>query len=572
MLLPMSYSDSSTDGAYLSEAMISNYLSAAGYSTWAMYMQGSLCALANSSFSSNQELLSGATQTRWAANNYGMVWWWGHGSSTSASLGYSGCGWGTIMNSSGAASLDDTHPSFVYQCSCSNGYPESTSNLGTALLYNGGIGTVSASRVSWYAITSWYTGLKYYCDNASIGYYYGYELASAEKTAGVALYDVKADMGANRYSFWDGCHIMNLFDFNLYGDPSATIAGRTSASPDFNNDGKADIVWRYYGTGGYNAVWLRGTATTTASVTGLAPVKNKVGLPGMENTEIKEKYGKVLDNADMNLSTQELRKLGIKDGFEGYTPIKVEGANPSCDPFKNESNQGVDRIMATVSDPRDDPEAVELPAAANTDWKLCGTGDFNGDNKVDLVLRNVVNGNNVVWFMDGVARAGIGWLPTTTNLDWTLCGTGDFNGDGKVDLVWRNVVNGNNTVWYMDGLDRTGIGWLPTTTNLDWSLCGTGDFNNDGKPDLVWRNASNANNVVWFMDGLTQSGIGWLPTNVNLDWGLCGIGDFNNDGNVDLLWRNAGNGNNAIWYMDGLVQIGVELLTTVTDTTWKIEN
>src|SRR4030042_2704663 len=33
-LLPMSFSDVSTDGAYLSEQMKTNYLDAAGYSTW----------------------------------------------------------------------------------------------------------------------------------------------------------------------------------------------------------------------------------------------------------------------------------------------------------------------------------------------------------------------------------------------------------------------------------------------------------------------------------------------------------------------------------------------------------
>ena len=228
-LLPMSFSDSTTDGAYLAEYMKSNYLTPQGYSSWTLYQQGSLCTAANSAFSSNQELVDGATLTRWANNNYGMVWWWGHGSETGAYLGYTGCGWGTILESSGTSSLNDNFPSFVYQCSCNNGYPEFSNNLGTALLYNGAICTVSASRVSWYAVTSWSTGLKYYCDNASIGYYYGNELVINDKKAGVALYDVKSDMGANQYTSWDGAHWMNLFDFNLYGDPAMPLSECSSA-------------------------------------------------------------------------------------------------------------------------------------------------------------------------------------------------------------------------------------------------------------------------------------------------------------------------------------------------------
>jgi hypothetical protein len=228
-LLPMSYSDSTTDGAYLGEAMENNYLSSAGISTWTMYMQGGLCPEANSSFSSNEELLDGATKARWMANPYGMVWWWGHGSSTSASLGYSACGWGTIMSTSDTSSLNDNYPSFVYQCSCNNGYPESSSNLGTALLYRGAIATVSATRVSWYAVTSWSPSLKYYCDNASIGYYYGLELVSNHKGAAAALYDVKSDMGANHYTSWGGCHWMNLFDFNVYGNPVTSLSDQAPA-------------------------------------------------------------------------------------------------------------------------------------------------------------------------------------------------------------------------------------------------------------------------------------------------------------------------------------------------------
>jgi len=221
-LLPMSFSDSSTDGAYLGWAMKSDYLSPSDYSSWTLYMQGSLCLEADSSFISDEELLDGATKTNWMNNPYGMVWWGGHGNATGAYIGYGGCGSGTIMSSFDAPSLNDNYPSFVYQCSCHNGYPEVSNNLGTALLYNGAVATVSASRVSWYAVTSWFTGLKYYCDNASIGYYYGQELASNEKKAAVALYDIKSDMGING-GWWGGYSWMNLFDFNLYGSPETYI-------------------------------------------------------------------------------------------------------------------------------------------------------------------------------------------------------------------------------------------------------------------------------------------------------------------------------------------------------------
>ena len=221
-LLPMSFSDDSTDGAYLGEAMKSDYLSSAGYSSWTMYMQGSVCAEADSIFSSDVELLDLVVKERWKVLPYGLVWWKGHGSTWNAFIGYGDCSQGTIMSTFDTHLLNDDFPSFVFQGSCDNGRPESSLNLGTALLYNGAIATLSSSRVCWYVVGSWNTGKKYYCDIASIGYFYGKELVGNDKKAAEALYDVKSDMGISGGWFGDESW-MNLFDFNLYGDPVTSL-------------------------------------------------------------------------------------------------------------------------------------------------------------------------------------------------------------------------------------------------------------------------------------------------------------------------------------------------------------
>ncbi|UCH97263.1 MAG: FG-GAP repeat protein, partial [Candidatus Aminicenantes bacterium] len=65
---------------------------------------------------------------------------------------------------------------------------------------------------------------------------------------------------------------------------------------------------------------------------------------------------------------------------------------------------------------------------------------------------------------------GVGWFPPAANLDWTLCGTGDFNNDGKMDLLWRNVSSGQNAVWYMDGVIRIGVESLTTVTTITWEI------------------------------------------------------------------------------------------------------
>jgi hypothetical protein len=214
-LLPMSFSDSSTDGAAMGEAMKSDYLNSLGFATTTLYQhKGTGC---NSATASSANLTAGATKTQWQTNDYGLVTWWGHGSEVGAYVGYGGCSDGSILTSYDIGALDNAHPSVVFQNSCSNGSPENSNNLGYMLLVQGAVGTVSASRVSWYAVGSWFPEI-YWGDNATIGYAYSGQVAQGA-TLGQALYDTKNSVGAG----WGGETWMNLMDFNLYGDPATSL-------------------------------------------------------------------------------------------------------------------------------------------------------------------------------------------------------------------------------------------------------------------------------------------------------------------------------------------------------------
>ncbi|MCZ7599520.1 MAG: VCBS repeat-containing protein [Gammaproteobacteria bacterium] len=125
------------------------------------------------------------------------------------------------------------------------------------------------------------------------------------------------------------------------------------------------------------------------------------------------------------------------------------------------------------------PGAPEREAVLGAVLASCGVSardpgqlDMDGDGKSDLLWRNVANGRNVVWFMDGSNRTGAGDTVTVNSADWEFAGLGDFNGDGRTDFLWRNLVNGRNVIWLMDGLGRVGYG---DTVVLERSGVGAGD-------------------------------------------------------------------------------------------------
>ncbi|MFD4560045.1 trypsin-like serine protease [Streptomyces sp. NPDC058469] len=75
---------------------------------------------------------------------------------------------------------------------------------------------------------------------------------------------------------------------------------------------------------------------------------------------------------------------------------------------------------------------------------LVGHGDFNGDGKADLLARNKSTG--VVYLYKGAGKSGTGAFAARVKVrTWSsynaFDAVGDFNGDGKADLLIRNASN-----------------------------------------------------------------------------------------------------------------------------------
>ncbi len=269
------------------------------------------------------------------------------------------------------------------------------------------------------------------------------------------------------------------------GKSAFSITAYKNAAGDFNGDSKADLVWRYYGTGGYNCIWL----------TGSTPESSTIDDPRLDPQAVV-----IRDEADTDnkiVGTGDFDSDGKEDILWHN---KVNGNNTVW--FMNGTT-----YVSTAS----------LLAETNLSRDICATGDMNNDGKVDILWRNRTDGSNKVWLMNGTTRQSEVTLSSETDQAWDIVGAGDFDGDGKADILWRNTTNGSNRVWIMNGITLIRTEQLPSA-GTDWQIAGVGDYDGNGKPDIFLRNNADGRDTVWLMDGLSRNSALTLTRVTNLDW------------------------------------------------------
>ena len=173
---------------------------------------------------------------------------------------------------------------------------------------------------------------------------------------------------------------------------------------------------------------------------------------------------------------------------------------------------------------------------------VAGTGDFNGDGRVDILLRDASGSifNFLATANGGYSNNGDNsfvTIPTST----VVSGIGDFNGDGRADILWRDS---GGTIFNFLGTANGGYtnngGNSSVTVATSTQVAGVGDFNGDGVSDILFRDASG--NIFDFL-GTLNGGYSNNGDNsfVSIAAGtvVAGIGDFNGDGRDDILLRDA---------------------------------
>ncbi len=245
------------DGADVMEQCKNNVLP--GFSITTMYEKQGLnqCPYACTMALNNANVVG-----QWGSTTgWGIINWAAHGLTTSANqkvwnADTNGNGipenngeiiWPIMIQITDNGFLNNAKPPIVFAASCFVSHPETPGNLGMALLVSGASAFIGATRTSWGSM-GWtqpaHGGHGTYC------YDFTDRIANKNENCGHALYNAKQYVYNNYpWNLWQDN--ANMYNFNLYGDPSMgmNLPPLTPTQPAGPTTGIAGIQYTYSATG-----------------------------------------------------------------------------------------------------------------------------------------------------------------------------------------------------------------------------------------------------------------------------------------------------------------------------------
>ena len=285
---------------------------------------------------------------------------------------------------------------------------------------------------------------------------------------------------------------------------------------DFNGDGRSDVLWR--DSGGTLNEWLgqmNGSLVNNAGAQNFLPSTWHVIGTGDYNGDTyddilwRHDSGRIIEWLGGSTGSFTFNSLV---GYDISTNWQVVGTGD----FNNDNNddilwmndQGVITDWLGQDDGTFTSNSGTFVAGVPTEWHVIATGDFNGDGWDDILWKN---DSNVITDWLGTGQGSFtmnsGTFVFGVPVEWHIVGVGDFDGDNRDDLLWMN-----NDGVLTDWLGQADGSFTPNSNNFvvgvpaGWHVIGTGNYNGDTRDDILWRSDSGL-----VTDWLGQANGGFTP-------------------------------------------------------------
>ena len=347
-------------------------------------------------------------------------------------------------------------------------------------------------------------------------------------------------------------------------------------SGDFDQDGNIDLVSQDTSSGKVDIIFMNGNVSSSvlsmgslgSSVKGATVADfNLDGIPDFitDDASSGSKSVTYLTGSGRNLTLGLTEKIATNVGYsvvgagdfnqDGKTDLLAQQVTNSADPFFN-----ITRKFWLMNGSKITSE-VEL-STFRQEWKCVGSGDFDQDGHVDVMVQQDLTGRRGIWYMNKT-KIRDGFIYATLLPSWTTACSGDFNKDNSNDTVLFNSTSGKVIVLNLGNQDGTqnqfnkkyaflniNRNFIPggnSNAGTDWKMRGFIDFNSDNEVDILADNMSTGEKAIWQVNSNNVLSPKVFATKPN--WRMCGTGAFGGDSTTDIVAENIQTGVKQIWIM-----------------------